>query len=181
MTYSCTSCTDVASAVDRRKFLKAIALGAGVTLYAGLPITARAAGAGIEALLLSCMDYRLIDETERYMTERGLRNQYDHIVLAGASLGATTSKFPSWNKTFWEHVDAAIKLHSVKKVMVMDHRECGAYNIVYGRDVSKNRDEETKVHTAELKKLDAQIHAKYPNLGTELLIMNLDGKVEKIA
>jgi len=181
MTHRCMTCTDAGSMFDRRKFLKTVALGGGITLYAGLPLAARAAGAGIQALLLSCMDYRLIDETERYMTERGLRNQYDHIILAGASLGATTSKFPAWNKTFWEHVDAAIKLHSIKKVMVMDHRECGAYNIVYGRDVSKNRDEETKIHTAELKKLDGQIHMKYPKLDSELLIMNLDGKVEKIA
>ena len=181
MKQRCMTCTDVASTFDRRRFLKTIALGSGITLYAGLQLPASAAVAGIEALLLSCMDYRLIDETERYMTERSLRNQYDHIVLAGASLGATTNKFPAWNKTFWEHVDAAIKLHSIKKVIAMDHRECGAYNIVYGRDVSKNRDEETKIHTTELKRLDGQIHMKYPKLGTELLIMNLDGKVEKIA
>jgi carbonic anhydrase len=181
MTHRCMTCTDAVSTFDRRKFLKTAALGSGVALYAALPLAARAAGAGIEALLLSCMDYRLIDETERYMTERGLRNQYDHIILAGASLGAVTSKFPAWNKTFWEHLDAAIKLHSIKKVMVMDHRECGAYNIVYGRDVSKNRDEETKLHVSELKKLDGQIHMKYPKLDSELLIMNLDGKVEKIA
>src|SRR5215218_3931485 len=50
-----------------------------------------------EALLLTCMDYRLHDETERYMTGRGLRNKYDQIVLAGASLGAVTETRPDWN------------------------------------------------------------------------------------
>lgn len=54
------------------------------------------------------MDYRLIDETERYMSARGLRDKYDHIILAGASLGALTDQYPAWNQTFWEHLEIAL-------------------------------------------------------------------------
>jgi len=62
-----------------------------------------------EALLLSCMDYRLVDDTERYMSGRGLRDKYDHVILAGASLGVVSEKYPSWSKTFWEHLEVAIQ------------------------------------------------------------------------
>lgn len=86
--------------LTRRKFLEIASLGAGASLLTAAWLPARAAG-GTEALLLSCMDYRLVDEIERYMSGRGLRDKYDHIVLAGASLGAVTDKFPAWNTTFW--------------------------------------------------------------------------------
>jgi carbonic anhydrase len=167
--------------IGRRTFLTSGLLGGGASLLAlTLPAgMARAAGK-TEALLLSCMDFRLIDETERYMTSRGLRNKYDHVILAGASLGALTDKYPAWNKTFWEHLDVAIELHQIHKVMVMDHRDCGAYKVVLGEDFSKDRAKETAIHTEKLRELRQQLNAKYPKLEVELLLMSLDGKVEKV-
>ena len=38
-----------------------------------------------------------MDEIEKYMSGRGMQNNYDHIVLASASLGAVTDKYPAWN------------------------------------------------------------------------------------
>ncbi|MFP4079280.1 MAG: twin-arginine translocation signal domain-containing protein, partial [Ectothiorhodospira sp.] len=76
---------------DRRRFLQLAALGAGASLLATTSWVPEARAAGeTEALLLTCMDFRLMDEIERYMTYRGLRNKYDHMILAGASLGALT-------------------------------------------------------------------------------------------
>ncbi|HEY2932265.1 MAG TPA: hypothetical protein VGK99_11020 [Acidobacteriota bacterium] len=53
------------------------------------------------------MDFRLMDDIERYMSGRGLRDKYDHVVAGGAALGAITGRRPGWNKTFWEHLDIA--------------------------------------------------------------------------
>lgn len=167
--------------VGRRTFLKLGVLGGGGSLLTvALPGgDARAAGTA-EVLLLTCMDYRLIDDTERYMSGRGLRDKYDHIILAGASLGALTDKYPAWNKTFWEHLDVAIQLHHTHKVIVIDHRDCGAYKVVLGEDFSKNRAKETVVHAEKLQELRKQISKKYSKLEVELLLMDLEGKVEKI-
>ncbi|MFH2044923.1 MAG: carbonic anhydrase [Pseudomonadota bacterium] len=134
-----------------------------------------------DILLLSCMDYRLINETESYMTNRGLRDKYDHVILAGASLGATTDKYPAWNQTFWDHLDVAIKLHSIKKVVVLDHRDCGAYKVILGEDFSKDPKKEKSVHIDKLSALAKQIKAKYPNLEIELLLMDLSGNVETVS
>ncbi|MBI1735645.1 MAG: hypothetical protein HYR51_10755 [Candidatus Rokubacteria bacterium] len=163
----------------RRQFLWTSALGASATLF-GVPWPVRAAGQ-TEALLLSCMDYRLVDETERYMAARGMRNKYDHVILAGAALGAVTGKFPAWNTTFWEHLDVAIQLHHVQKVLVLDHRDCGAYKVILGEDFAKDPGKERETHAGQLRELRKRIQARYPQLAVELLLMSLDGTVETIA
>jgi len=165
----------------RRKFMQLAALSAGVSLSAViLPLRAARASGTTEALLLSCMDFRLMDDIERYMNGRGMREKYHHIVLAGASLGAITDKYPAWNKTFWEHLDIAIKLHDVHTVIVMDHRDCGAYKLILGPEAVKDAKTEKLAHTAQLDKLKDKINQKHPKLKVETLLMALDGSVEAI-
>lgn len=159
-----------------------MAFWAGVVAIVATVLTyqpSRAAG-NTEALVLSCMDYRLVDDTEHYFSERGMKEKYDHVVLAGASLGAVTDKYPAWNQTFWDHLEVAIQLHHITKVIVLDHRDCGAYRFIIGEDFGKVPEKETAAHAAQLNKLMKQITAKYPLLDIELLLMTLAGKVEKI-
>ena len=168
--------------VNRRQFCRLAALGCGAALFeVARPYRTASASGAVDALLLSCMDYRLVDDTERYMAGRGLRDKYDHIVLAGASLGALTDKYPDWGRTFWEHLDVAIQLHQVHKVMVVDHRDCGAYKTILGEDLAKDPSRETTVHGTQLKALREQIKKKHAALEVELLLMALDGKVEAVA
>ncbi len=167
---------------SRRRFLQVAALGGGASLLGVMSLIpeARAAGAA-DALLLSCMDYRLMYEIERYMSGRKLRDKYDHIVLAGASLGALTDKYPAWSRTFWEHLDIAIMLHNIHTVIIMDHRDCGAYKLILGPEHAKDPKTEKETHATQLKKLKGQIAEKYPKLKVEMLLMALNGKVEMIS
>lgn len=168
---------------DRRQLLRMAGLaaaGAASIAAFGLPRLARAAGA-TEALLLSCMDYRLMDDVARYMESRELAEKYDHVILAGASIGVTNDRYPAWNQTFWEHVDVAVKLHQVRRIIVLDHRDCGAYKLFLGPDHAKDPAAEAAAHAREAAKLRAAINAKYPELAVELLLMSLDGTVEPIA
>ncbi|GEM_PF-428587 len=141
---------------------------------------------GTDALLLTCMDYRLTDDVADYMQhERHMDKKYDHVILAGASLGANTAKYPAWGTTFWEHLATAIKLHSIHKVMIMDHRNCGAYKLLLDKDFPEDASpaqlkEETRVHKEQLDLLAKAVHAKYPDLEVETLLMGLDGHVEEI-
>jgi carbonic anhydrase len=167
--------------IGRRTFLRIGALGGGASLLSlVLPGGMTQAAGKTEALLLSCMDYRLLDEIERYMSVQELRDKYDHVILAGASLGAVTDKYPAWNQTFWAHLDLAVRLHQVHKVIALDHRDCGAYQLILGEDFYKNRAKETAIHTENLKELRKQIHEKYPKLEVKLLLMDTDGKIEEI-
>ncbi|MBF0272275.1 MAG: twin-arginine translocation signal domain-containing protein [Magnetococcales bacterium] len=171
----------VALTISRRRFLRLTAAAAsGVALYSSLVPGVLHAGGHTEAMLLSCMDYRLINQIEHYMFKRCMRTKYDHVILAGASLGALNDKFPAWGQTFWDHLDVAKKLHDIRSVIIMDHRDCGAYKVILGEDLAKDAQKETAVHKAQLEKLAAAVKKKYPELGIELLLMGLDGEVETL-
>jgi hypothetical protein len=168
----------------RRQFLRAGIFGGAAALLAPAlwPLGTFAAG-HTDVLLLSCMDYRLVGHTRDYMVKEGLGDEkYDYIVLAGASLGAVTKKFPAWNTTFWDHLGLAIDLHHIHKVMILDHRDCGAYEKIFGIDFYKFPAKETRIHTVQLQELRRQIKQRYGKrlLDVELLLMDLKGKVEKI-
>lgn len=162
----------------RRRFLTLAALGGGMALLSATPLRHASANGDVEAVLLSCMDYRLVDSTVRYMNQRGMSGRYDHLILAGASLGVLTDKEEPWQKTFWEHVQVAKDLHHIHKVIVMDHRDCGAYRVFLGVDLKDDPVRETEVHGEHLSRLSAAIKQKHPDLEVETLLMSLDGSVE---
>ena len=76
-----------------------------------------------DVLLLTCLDFRFFVKISNLM--KGVR--YDHVVLAGAALGAVVPGKEHWHQTFFDHVDLAVKLHEVPAILVMEHRDCGAY------------------------------------------------------
>jgi len=162
-------------AVSRRSMLGLFA-GGGALLAAG---GVKAAGHA-DVLLLTCMDYRLVNETEAWMTGRGYRDNYDHIVLAGASLGAVTDVYPAWREAFWTHLDVAVKLHDIHTVVVLDHDDCGAYKVLLG-EAAVEGGKAFPAHVAHLTKLRAEITAKHPHLKVELNVMALDGTVRPVA
>ncbi|MCD4486423.1 twin-arginine translocation signal domain-containing protein [Chromobacterium vaccinii] len=167
--------------LGRRGFLKLASLGGGAVLLGSfLPRTSWAAG-GTDALLLSCMDYRLVHAVGEFMDGLDLRGKYDHIVLAGASMVSITDKFPDWNATFWQHLGVAIDLHHIKRVVLLDHRDCGAYKVAFGEDFAQDPGKETRIHAKALLKLRDEILDKHPALAVETYLMALDGKVEVIA
>ena len=74
----------------------------------------------------------------------------------------------SWSKTFWAHLDVAIQSHHINKVIVMDHRDCGAHKLFLEKDFYQDPVKETAIHSEKLNELRGQIKAKYPKLQVEL-------------
>ncbi len=170
------------SGTSRRKFLRLAVLGGGAGLvFAAWPNQYLWASGKAEALLLSCMDFRLLDETEQYMAGRGLRDRYDHMLLAGASLGALTERYPAWNDMFWQHLDMAVNLHEIGRIILLDHRDCGAYKAILDEDLALEPTHEFAVHRSHLHRLDEQIREKYPDIDVELLLMDMNGSVEAVS
>jgi hypothetical protein len=139
-----------------------------------------------DTLVLSCMDFRLISHISTYMDKISKKNMYDHTVLAGASLGVNDTAHPDWGRTFWDHLKLSRDLHNIKNVMVIDHRNCGAYNAILHEDYPEREtkaqlDQETTSHKKQLDTLAHAIHEKYPFLGIQTRLMALDGSVEEIA
>ncbi len=97
--------------------------------------------------------------------------------IAGSAIGVTADKFKRWHKTFWDNFDASVKLHNIKKLIVINHRDCGAAKIINGK---KNFSEinETKIHKNSFQKIKKIFRKKYPKLSVELKIISINSKVE---
>lgn len=174
--------------LGRRRFLELTATaGAAAVITSGLsfgftkaPRLFAASAGEVEALVLSCMDFRLVNEVGFLLNEHGLVNKYDQVILAGATLGVTTDKYPAWAETFWTHLDLAIKLHGVKRVIAINHRDCGAFKLAFGKDYGQAPDEETEIHTKVMTDFKDAVKRKHPSIEVELLLMWLDGHVQTI-
>ena len=141
------------------------------------PGLARAAIGKYEAMLLACIDPRFPEHTIAYMRGRGLSGKYSQINLAGAGIAAVAPAFEKWRPAFWENLGASIQLHSIEKLIVIDHRDCGAAGIAYGKDAVDTADKETETHRKALAEFRAQMQERQPKLAVEAGLMALDGSV----
>lgn len=160
--------------LGRRGFLTGMA-AAGAALASPLR-----AGGHADAILLSCMDFRLIDDLAIMMNQMQYRNSYDHVILAGGALGAVHPQFEPWHAVFWEHVGLAVKLHSIHEIMVINHRDCGAAKLALGEEVVANPQTELAAHNAVFADFAAVAHDRFPELHVKGFLMNLDGSLERL-
>ncbi len=161
--------------IDRRTLGKLVAGAAGAGL---LPRAADAAT--VTALAITCIDYRLVDDAVKFFDGKHLTNDYDQVSLAGASLAAVSDKFPSSNAAFWDQLAIAKTLHHITKVIVIDHRDCGAYKVAFGKDYRGDGAAETAQHKGVMEQVKAKLAQLHPDLESEFYLMALDGKAERV-
>jgi carbonic anhydrase len=176
---SCICCGDLLSGgFSRRHLLRA---GGGLVAFTALqPFTAIAATGNYEAMVLSCIDPRFQEPVTKYTAAQGLTGKYSQFTFAGAAIGVVAPAFKDWHKTFWDNLAATIELHNIKKVIAINHRDCGAARIAYGDASVATPQAETETHRAALAEFRKQVGEKQPKLGVETGIMSLDGKFEPL-
>ena len=130
-----------------------------------------------KAMILSCIDPRYQPIVYNYLKKKKLTGKYSAFTIAGAAVGVTANRFKKWHKVFWENFDTSVKLHNIKKLIVINHRDCGAAKIVNGKKEFSSINE-TKVHKTSFQKLKRIFKKKYPKLSIELKIISLNSKVE---
>lgn len=130
-------------------------------------------------MVLSCMDPRFQPIVYNYLKKKKLIGKYSAFTIAGSAIGVTASKFKKWHKTFWDNIDTSIKLHKIKKLIVINHRDCGAAKIINGKK-EFNRANETKIHKNSFLKLKKLFRKKYPKLKIELKLISLNKRTENL-
>ena len=130
-----------------------------------------------EAMVLSCIDPRFQPIVFNYLNKRKLRGKYSSFTIAGSAIGITEKKFKQWHKTFWDNIHISVKLHKIKKLIVINHRDCGVAKIISGKK-NFNFDNETKIHQKSFQELKKTLKKKYPNLQIELILISLNKKIE---
>jgi hypothetical protein len=148
--------------------------------FALVPFASAQASGDADALALTCIDYRLVGSGVQFLDSLGLTKDFDQVALAGASLAAMSDKFPSANAAFWDQLDIARQLHHVRRLVVVDHRDCGAYKVVFGKDFASRAPAEDAQHLAVMQKVKAQLEQKHPELTSEYYLMALDGTAKKL-
>lgn len=127
-----------------------------------------------KALILTCMDYRYIDDIHRLLSDNNYNDDYNHVVLAGGSLGYNQNKYTEWKKTINTHINLAIQLHNITEIIVIDHMDCGAYRLLYNNP-KLTYDEEFKLHATNLKSIKTKLSMSYPQLKVRTFLLDLDG------
>ena len=130
-------------------------------------------------MVLSCIDPRMIDQVHYYMDVLSKKRcKYSQFVIAGAAVGVMAPKFKTWHVAFWENLDASISLHKIKKVIAIDHRDCGAAKLAYGDKSIADPATETATHKRVLAEFQKEVNRLHPNLEVVTGLMALDGNIE---
>ena len=130
-----------------------------------------------KAMVLSCIDPRFQSIVYNYLKKKKLNGKYSFFTIAGSAIGVTANKFKRWHEVFWDNFETSVKLHNVKKLIVINHRDCGAAKIVNGKKEFSDINE-TKVHKTSFQKIKKIFKNKYPKLTIEFKIISLNSKVE---
>lgn len=175
----CACCADMLVGRFSRRHL--LGAAGGLLAFTALqPFSAFAASGDYEAMVLGCIDPRLQKPVADYTAAQGLTGKYSQFVFAGAAIGAVAPAFKDWHKTFWDNLAATIQLHNIKKVVAIDHRDCGAAKIAYGDAAVADAAKETETHRAALAEFRKQVGEKQPKLEVVTGLMALDGSFEPL-
>ena len=129
-------------------------------------------------MVLSCMDPRFQPIVYNYLKKRKLNGKYSSFTIAGSAIGVTASKFRKWQNSFWENIDISIRLHKIKKLIVINHYDCGAAKIINDKKIFNNFNE-SKIHKKSFMMIKRKFKKKYPSLGIETILISLNKKVQK--
>ena len=122
--------------------------------------------------------YKISTFSPQSFTEKKLIGKYSAFTIAGAAIGVTHTKFKQWHKTFYDNLGTSIQLHKIEKLIVINHKDCGAAKIVNGKK-EFNPANEKKIHKESFSKIKKQIKKKFPKLKVELNLISLDSKITK--
>ena len=133
-------------------------------------------GKKYKAMVLSCIDPRFQPIVSSYLKKRNLNGKYSSFTIAGAAIGVTAAKFRRWHKTFWDNLETSINLHKITKLIVINHRDCGAAKILNGK---KNFTEhnESLIHKKSFNQIKKTLKKKHKKLKIEMFLISLNKKI----
>jgi carbonic anhydrase len=172
---SCSCSGEPPAGVGRRQILQCSGIAG---LVSAFPFVAQAAEGDYEAMLLSCIDPRMVTPVYNYMNQRGLSGKYSQFVIAGAAVAVVAPKFKAWRPAYWDNLAASVQLHRIAKVIAIDHRDCGAAEIAYGKASIATPERETETHRKALAEFRRELGNRQPALMVETGLMALDGSIQ---
>jgi len=134
-----------------------------------------------EVLLVTCIDFRFVGLYPRWMARLGFAGRYDHICTYGASLALSGVPTDCYKTVLQEQIGAAREIHRIRKIILADHEDCGAYFRHFGAAPHRTSLEERGLHRVYLEKARESLREAYPELTVELYYAKRDGEFESVA
>src|SRR5260221_62035 len=115
-----------------------------------------------ESIIITCIDFRLQDHINKSVSENFTPKTFDRVALGGGVKNLAT---------ILGQIDIAVRLHHIKKVILVNHEDCGAY----GTEGTYEK------HQLDLTTAKAKVKEIYPELRVETYYLHLDGIFEPIS
>lgn len=115
-----------------------------------------------DAIVVHCIDFRFQKYLDPWLRERFGHDNYDRVSLAGGIFDFYT---------ILKQVEISDRLHRIKKVILINHEDCGAY----GAEGNYER------HKKDLEEAERKIEALFPRLDVETYYLHLDGTFEPLS
>lgn len=111
-----------------------------------------------DLLVICCIDFRFQEALRNFLNEKH-RGDYDLVCLAGAAKNLVSGSDRS-QAVLFDQIEISKKLHRIKKILLINHQNCGAY----GKSLTSGSSQEKKVHKADLSKAREKIITLFPKL-----------------
>lgn len=130
-----------------------------------------------EALVLTCIDFRFHEGfLEKVKTELDVES-FDLVALAGGAKNIVSPADRKFSDVVFGNIEIAAKLHGIKKVILANHMDCGAYG---GSKSFASSEEEINFHKSELSRARHMIQKAFPALDVEAYLVYKEGTEVKL-
>ncbi len=115
-----------------------------------------------QAIVVHCIDFRFQKYLDPWLSKRFGHDNFDRVSLAGGVFDFYA---------VLRQIEISDRLHKIKKVVLVNHKDCGAY----GKERNYAR------HKADLEEAERKIEALFPPLDVETYYIHLDGEFEQLS
>jgi hypothetical protein len=123
-------------------------------------------------MVVRCMDFRFHAELPRLLAEHFGVECFEYDSPGGGCGGSKSFIDPDCRKIVLHALDLAVSLHSVKRLVIVDHMDCGAYG---GSERFGDLEVERQFHVERLQEAREIVREHHPQLETVLFIQDGDG------
>ena len=115
-----------------------------------------------DAIVVHCIDFRFQKYLDSWLQKHFGHGKYDRVSLAGSMFDF---------ESVMRQIEISDRLHKIKKVILINHEDCGAYGA----------EENYERHKTDLEKAERKVEALFPDLDVEIYYLHLDGKFEQMS
>lgn len=135
----------------------------------------------IKACVVICIDFRFQAMINEFLEQEGLLGEADIISIAGAAHDLATPLCQESRDYVMGQINASISLHHPNKVILIDHQDCGMYNLSGKIPQGLALGEDIQKHRPYLETAKQRIQGTFHHIEVELVFAGLDGSFTKLS